>query len=224
MRFIYIWIFLLVTLTAVTLTSGGCALKPVLPQSSQLTSNENSGDQDFDEEDGDHIGDHDEHQDEHESSTHVFTPGGTNRKIPMDWPVDEARFSRGFKASGRHRHWGIDLAAPLNTPIFSAQDGRVIYAGRGFRGYGRLIIIESEKGLATLYGHLAKITVKEGQPVNKGQEIGKMGRSGRATGVHLHFEVRANRVPVDPLPYLPDTTPLKQIASESLRNFFRDTK
>jgi len=137
-------------------------------------------------------------------------------EISFDWPVDEARLTRGFliipeseSKSGKSRkkkrrsHWGIDLANRRGTPILAAQDGRVIYAGSGFRGYGRLVIIEHNKDWATLYSHLDKILVKEGQIVSKGEKIGLMGRTGRATGVHLHFEIRYQRRPVNPLAYLP---------------------
>lgn len=129
-----------------------------------------------------------------------------NSTIQLDWPVDEARFSRGFIAAAARRkrpHWGIDLANTKGTPILASEGGTVIYAGREFKGYGRLIVIEHNDEWATLYSHLDKITVEEGQIVKKGQEIGKMGRTGRATGVHLHFEVRHHRQPVNPLAYLP---------------------
>ncbi len=121
----------------------------------------------------------------------------------FDWPVDKARFSRGYRTTGKRPHLGIDLAAPRGTDILSAQDGTVIYAGRDFRGYGRMVLIEGMNGWATLYAHFDKILVKTGQSVQRGDLLGKMGRSGRATGVHLHFEVRKNVGPVDPLLYLP---------------------
>ena len=125
----------------------------------------------------------------------------------FDWPVDSARLSRGFipNPTGRHHrpHYGIDLAGPKGTPIYSAQDGVVIYTGSGFKGFGKMIMIEGKNGYATLYAHLSKIKVEEGQDVNVGTEIGAMGRTGRATGVHLHFEVRHDRDPVNPMDYLP---------------------
>ncbi len=126
--------------------------------------------------------------------------------VRFDWPVDQARMSRGFFASPAKRkrpHWGIDLANLRGTPILAAEKGVVIYTGRAFHGYGRLIVIEHGNDWATMYGHLDKITVKEGQEVDRGQAIGHMGRTGRATGVHLHFEVRHFRQPVNPLAYLP---------------------
>jgi murein DD-endopeptidase MepM/ murein hydrolase activator NlpD len=133
-----------------------------------------------------------------------FSPLST--EVRFDWPVDQARMSRGFFASPARRkrpHWGIDLASNKGTPILAAEKGVVIYTGRAFHGYGRLIVIEHGSDWATMYGHLDKIAVKEGQEVEKGQVVGQMGRTGRATGVHLHFEVRHFRQPVNPLAYLP---------------------
>lgn len=121
----------------------------------------------------------------------------------LDWPVDSARMTRGFLPNKRKPHLGIDLAAPRGTPILAAQNGTVIYAGREFRGYGKMVLIESGDGWATLYAHFDKILIAEGQKVHKGEVIGAMGRTGRATGVHLHFELRHNRGPIDPLPMLP---------------------
>ena len=120
----------------------------------------------------------------------------------FDWPLDEARISRGFKAS-RKAHWGIDLANRKGTRIVASDKGYVIYTGRAFHGYGNLIVIEHNSEWATLYAHLDKFLVKEGDLVQQGQPIGLMGRTGRASGVHLHFEIRQNRVPVNPLGFLP---------------------
>lgn len=121
----------------------------------------------------------------------------------FDWPVDKARLTRGYRPSGRRPHMGIDLAAPRKTPVFSAHQGTVLYAGRDFRGYGNMILIESSHGWATLYAHLNKILVSEGQKVRLGEPIGLMGNTGHSTGPHLHFEIRKNKGPVDPLLYLP---------------------
>jgi murein DD-endopeptidase MepM/ murein hydrolase activator NlpD len=122
----------------------------------------------------------------------------------FDWPVDDARMTRGYLPAKRRPHLGIDLASKKNTPILASQGGTVIYAGREFRGYGRMIMIESGNGWATLYAHMEKILVQEGEKVSQGQIVGAMGRSGRATGVHLHFEIRKDRGPIDPLPLLPN--------------------
>jgi murein DD-endopeptidase MepM/ murein hydrolase activator NlpD len=134
-------------------------------------------------------------------------------RVDLDWPVDKARFVRGFyikDPQGRRRrpHLGIDLAAAKETPIFAAHPGRVIYVGHEFRGYGKLVMIEGfSRQYATLYAHLNSTSVKEGQRVQKGDLIGGMGRTGRATGVHLHFEFRTAQGALDPLPFLPEPRP-----------------
>lgn len=122
----------------------------------------------------------------------------------FDWPVDDARMTRGFLPQKRRPHLGIDLAAKRGTPILAAQGGMVIYTGREFRGYGKMVLIESGKGWATLYAHMDRILVQEGQKIAQGQVLGAMGRTGHATGVHLHFEIRKDKGPIDPLPLLPN--------------------
>lgn len=156
-------------------------------------------------------------------SRELFTPGSAASPDPtrtaasdhapiiespvgFDWPVDSARMTRGFLPNKRRPHLGIDLAAPRGTPILAAQAGTVIYTGREFKGYGKMVLIESGNGWATLYAHFDKILVSEGQTVRRGEIVGAMGRTGRATGVHLHFEIRKDRGPIDPLPLLPNTT------------------
>lgn len=120
----------------------------------------------------------------------------------FDWPVEDARMSRGFLL-GKRWHYGIDLASKKGTPILASEAGVVIYVGKGFSGYGKLVVIEHNDTWATLYSHLNKFHVKEGSKVTRGQMIAEMGRTGRASGVHLHFEIRYNRQPVNPLMYLP---------------------
>jgi murein DD-endopeptidase MepM/ murein hydrolase activator NlpD len=133
-----------------------------------------------------------------------------NKKMFFDWPVDEARMTRGFSLdpTGKRRrpHLGIDLAAPKGTRILAAHDGLVVYAGKDFKGFGKMILIEGKNQWATLYAHLTKALVSEGDVVRQGDLIGQMGRTGRASGVHLHFEIRKDKTPVDPLSYLPRPT------------------
>lgn len=137
-----------------------------------------------------------------------------NKKPIFDWPVWEARMSRGFmprvKRKGRRAsrpHKGIDLAAQRGVPVMSSTDGVVIYTGKDFNGFGKMIMIETvgeSSGYATLYAHLDKIVVYDGQKVNQGEVIGALGNTGRSSGPHLHFEIRkSDGIPVDPLPYLP---------------------
>jgi murein DD-endopeptidase MepM/ murein hydrolase activator NlpD len=121
----------------------------------------------------------------------------------FDWPIDRARLSRGYNPLLRRPHLGIDLAAPRKTPVYASHQGLVIYAGRDFRGFGKMILIESGHGWATLYAHLDQILIEEGQTVKMGESIGLVGSTGRSSGPHLHFEIRKNKGPVDPLLYLP---------------------
>ncbi len=132
-------------------------------------------------------------------------------RFSLEWPVDSARLTRGFLPHKKRPHLGVDLAAPKGTPVLSAQNGMVIYAGRDFRGYGRMVLVESGNGIATLYAHFDRIYVTEGQRVHSGEILGAMGRSGRATGVHLHFEVRKDKGPIDPLPLLPGGTRIAKL-------------
>ncbi len=138
-----------------------------------------------------------------------------NNTLSFDWPVDDARLTRGFLPQKRRPHLGLDLAAPKGTSIYSAHDGMVIYVGREFRGFGKMILIESGFGWATIYAHLDRFMVREGQILKKGDLIGLMGRTGRATGVHLHFEIRKERIPVDPLMYLPGGTKVSRHSRDS---------
>lgn len=128
----------------------------------------------------------------------------SSKGMLFDWPVDDARLTRGWLPNKRRPHLGLDLAAPRGTPILASKSGTVIYTGREFRGFGKMIMIESGDGWATLYAHLDNIFVSEGQVVTMGEVLGAMGRTGRATGVHLHFEIRKVSGPVDPLPLLPN--------------------
>jgi murein DD-endopeptidase MepM/ murein hydrolase activator NlpD len=100
-------------------------------------------------------------------------------------------------------HDGIDLAVPEGTPVRAACDGRVAYAGDRLRGYGRLVIVAHAGGLATVYAHNSRLEVQEGEPVARGQEIARSGQTGRASAPHVHFEVRRDNHPEDPLKYLP---------------------
>jgi murein DD-endopeptidase MepM/ murein hydrolase activator NlpD len=103
---------------------------------------------------------------------------------------------------GRRFHAGQDFGAPVGTPILAATAGTVAYAGWA-SGYGNYTCIDRGAGFATCYGHQSKILVSVGQGVQQGQQIGLVGNTGNSTGPHLHFEVRLNGDPVDPMPYLP---------------------
>ncbi len=99
------------------------------------------------------------------------------------------------------KHEGVDFGGSYNSPIKAADGGVVTYAG-WMSGYGNYVVIDHENGYQTAYGHCASLLVKVGDRVTKGQQIAKMGNTGRSTGTHLHFEVRKNGQYVDPLKYI----------------------
>jgi lipoprotein NlpD len=122
-------------------------------------------------------------------------------KEALRWPVRGVLYSRYGVRQGQ-RHDGIDIAAPEGTVVGAAGGGTVIYAGEQ-SGYGSIVILRHEGGLLTLYAHASAILVRQGDRVASGQPIAKVGRSGRTTGPHLHFEVREGTRPRNPLFYLP---------------------
>jgi murein DD-endopeptidase MepM/ murein hydrolase activator NlpD len=116
------------------------------------------------------------------------------------WPTS-GTLTSGFGWRWGRMHEGIDIAAPTGTPISASASGTVIHAG-WMGGYGNLVVIDHGNGLATAYGHQSSIAVASGTYVSQGQTIGYVGSTGHSTGPHLHFEVRVNGSPVDPLGYL----------------------
>ncbi len=119
----------------------------------------------------------------------------------FSWPVAGA-ISSHFGRRGRRMHEGIDIVANRGTPVGAARSGHVIYSGNGIRGYGNLVIVRHIDGYTSVYAHLSRISVRKGQYVNKGQLVGAVGNTGRTTGHHLHFEIRSQRVAVNPLLHL----------------------
>ncbi|WP_299442655.1 M23 family metallopeptidase [uncultured Rhodospira sp.] len=99
------------------------------------------------------------------------------------------------------RHEGMDYAAPMGTPIVATAAGKVVYAGWR-RGYGRSVDISHGMGVVTRYGHLSSISRKVGDTVARGDEIGKLGNSGRSTGPHLHYEIRVKGAPRNPAQFM----------------------
>ncbi|GFE64143.1 M23 family metallopeptidase [Litoreibacter roseus] len=129
-------------------------------------------------------------------------------KMPVAMPVKSAfRFTSPFgyrndpKGAGRRMHAGVDFAGARGTPIYAAADGEVIFAGWQ-SGYGKLVKIRHAFGVETRYAHNSAIRVKVGQRVSRGDRIGDMGATGRVTGTHLHYEVRVNGNPVNPMTYI----------------------
>jgi murein DD-endopeptidase MepM/ murein hydrolase activator NlpD len=133
-------------------------------------------------------------------------PGDASRGVPTIWPVHGLVTSPfGARMSpwgeGPEMHRGLDISAPFGQAVAAAGAGEVVFAGRD-GGYGGLVVVDHGGRLHTLYGHLSALYVREGQLVRRGQPIGAVGSSGRATGAHLHYEVRVNGGPVDPRRYL----------------------
>ena len=123
----------------------------------------------------------------------------------FQWPLKTVAVTIGspFGARWGRPHEGIDLPAPVGTPVFAAADGQVIYAGHGVRGYGNLIVVKHAGELLTVYAHNSVLLVSQGQPVRAGDRIALVGQSGHATGPHLHFEVRRGQIPTNPMNFLP---------------------
>jgi murein DD-endopeptidase MepM/ murein hydrolase activator NlpD len=127
--------------------------------------------------------------------------------IPSLWPVRGAITSRFGKRRSPYdgeqveMHPGLDIRARHGAPVTAGGDGKVVFAGRD-AGYGRLVIIEHTRDIDTFYAHLSAVHVREGDYVRRGEVIGAVGATGRATGAHLHYEVRVAGRPVDPHRYL----------------------
>ncbi|HEX8177139.1 MAG TPA: M23 family metallopeptidase [Pyrinomonadaceae bacterium] len=128
--------------------------------------------------------------------------------VPSIWPV-AGELSDGFGGRrnpfgglGSEFHTGQDISAITGTPVMAAAQGTVIFAGWQ-NGYGQIVIIDHGNGLTTRYGHLSGIDVELGQQIARGQQLGRVGSTGRSTGPHLHYEVRINDEPVNPRQYLP---------------------
>ena len=120
------------------------------------------------------------------------------RKQSWIWPASGAVLSR-FGDKGNK---GVDVSGKSGDPVSAAQDGKVIIASNALRGYGHMIIIKHAENLVSVYAHNSKLLVKEGQQVSKGQKIAEMGSSD-ADRVKLHFEIRIQGKPIDPMKYLP---------------------
>jgi murein DD-endopeptidase MepM/ murein hydrolase activator NlpD len=118
----------------------------------------------------------------------------------LQWPLRGVLYAR-FGRKGKSPHDGIDLAAPAGTPVRTAGEGSVLFAGPQ-QGYGLLVIIEHAHGLVTVYAHNRDLRVRTGQQVRESQVIATVGESGKTSGPHLHFEVRQDGAPVDPLGFL----------------------
>jgi murein DD-endopeptidase MepM/ murein hydrolase activator NlpD len=142
-----------------------------------------------------------------------------NRAVPAPRPVRASRSRRvapalpayvrpdmgpltsGFKWRWGRMHTGIDLAGPYGSPVRAVTAGTVIEADTE-SGYGNIVKLQHDDGVVTYYAHLSRILVDVGQRVTAGEFIAKEGDTGHSTGPHLHFEVRINDVPINPIPWL----------------------
>jgi murein DD-endopeptidase MepM/ murein hydrolase activator NlpD len=130
-------------------------------------------------------------------------PGTRPGADQLTWPLREGRMSSIYGRRWGKKHEGIDLAAPIGTPVYAAKDGLVLYADNVVKGYGNMVVLQHDGDLLTAYAHTSVLLVRKGDRVKAGQIIARVGQTGHATAPHLHFEVRKGQVPKDPLRFLP---------------------
>ncbi len=121
------------------------------------------------------------------------------RSLQLSWPLQNVHITSKFGMRKGDPHEGVDLRAARGTPVHAAHEGMVLYSGSGIRGYGKMVVIKHQSGLSTVYAHNSQLLVKKGQRVRRGQRVALSGSTGRSTGPHLHFEVRAGYRAVDPV-------------------------
>lgn len=136
-------------------------------------------------------------------------PGGEQppwfgKELDMIWPI-QGRINSPFGPRNKRLHAGIDIASPSYQEVRAAMDGEVILARTSRKGYGNVVVLRHDSGYTTIYGHMNVIIGKEGESVRQGQAVGGVGSTGKSTGPHLHFEIRQDGRPLDPLPLLPPT-------------------
>ncbi len=141
----------------------------------------------------------------------VLTPVNSAETLEYEMPLNgriSSSFGTRFHPIDKKMkvHTGVDIAVPRGTSVAAAADGIVTFAGRK-GGYGNVVIVEHSDGRQTFYAHCDKLLVEKGQTVSFGEEIAKSGSTGKSTGPHLHFEVRENGKPIDPLKFLSNVLP-----------------
>ncbi len=132
--------------------------------------------------------------------------------VPSDKPIRASvTFTSGFGVRSdpfkfaAAMHPGIDLSGSYGTPIYATADGVVLRAGWNSGGYGNLVEIDHGRGITTRYGHMSAVLVSAGDHIKRGQQVGRMGSTGRSTGNHLHYEVRIDGRAVNPIPFMKST-------------------
>ena len=143
----------------------------------------------------------------------LLPAGQTIAGLALSWPMTSFTITQTFGPTTvalepplgayRHFHTGIDISAPLGTPVMAAADGVVVAVGHTTFGYGNYVVIAHGGGIATLYAHLLSTKANYGDVVRRGQVIGLEGSTGLSTGPHVHLELRVSEQVVNPLPYLP---------------------
>ncbi|ELS03659.1 metalloendopeptidase-like membrane protein [Xenococcus sp. PCC 7305] len=137
------------------------------------------------------------------SAPEEYLPGNESLFDGYMWPA-QGTFTSGYGWRWGRMHKGIDIAAPIGTPIVAAATGEVIFAGWNSGGYGKLVKVQHPDGSVTFYAHNNRILVRKGQKIKQGQQIAEMGSTGFSTGPHLHFEIRPNgNKAVNPIALLP---------------------
>lgn len=131
----------------------------------------------------------------------VVSHASNTKELIWKWPVKGARVIETFDAGNPARQ-GVDLKGKFGQPVYSAEAGRVVYSGGGLKHYGKLIIVKHNETFLSAYAHNKRLLVKEGDVLKSGQRIAEMGSTGTNT-TKLHFEIRRNGRPVNPLGYLP---------------------
>jgi murein DD-endopeptidase MepM/ murein hydrolase activator NlpD len=131
-------------------------------------------------------------------SVSASEPSAGADDVPWIWPASGKVIGQFSEAGSK----GLDIGGKAGDAVIAAGDGKVVYAGTGLRGYGKLIIVKHNATFLSAYAHNQNLLVKEGQTVSKGQKIAEMGNTD-ADQVKLHFEVRRQGKPVDPMKYLP---------------------
>jgi len=162
-----------------------------------------------------------------QSTTAQRRPSASPTMLPSDttdtellrmlWPL-QGTITQDFQPRGPSRHDGIDIAAPQGETILAAADGTVIFSDWGPGGYGLIVILRHNADVVTVYAHNHRNLVRAGQSVQQGEPIATVGRSGRATGYHLHFEVRRKTVPVSPLPFLSRPPSVAEVQTAPMRD------
>ncbi|HXH71567.1 MAG TPA: M23 family metallopeptidase [Mariprofundaceae bacterium] len=136
------------------------------------------------------------------AAAQTVQPAANGRVPRLQWPLN-GTITSGFGSRGSRMHDGVDIGAPAGTPVRAAADGEVVYSDHRLSGYGNLIILRHGGDVFTAYAHNQRNLVRKGDRVKQGDVIARVGETGRASGPHLHFEVRRGSTPVDPLAYLP---------------------